>query len=66
MDHGGVADTLEEVNAIDDRGESVVDAGGKLSFARRRVHLMEEAVESLPLVRWKSLRGPGGRFRGRR
>ena len=50
VNHGGVADALEEMNAIDDGGERVVDAGGELSLRVGRVHLVEEAIEALPLL----------------
>ena len=50
VNHGGVADALEEMNAVDDGGQRVVDAGAKLGLRMRRVHLVEEAVEALPLL----------------
>ena len=50
MNHGCVADALEQMNAIDDGGERIVDAGAELGLRIRRVHLVKEAVEPLPLL----------------
>src|ERR1017187_7398280 len=50
VNHGGVADSLEEMNAVDDRGQHIIDAGAELRLHQRRVNLMIEAVEALPLL----------------
>jgi hypothetical protein len=50
VNHGGVADALKEMDAIDDRGERLVDAGGELRLRVRRVDLVEEAVKALPVL----------------
>ena len=50
VNHGGVADALEEMNAIDDGGQEVVHAGAELVLGLRRVDLVIEAIEALPLL----------------
>ena len=50
VNHGGVADAFEEVNGVDDGGQHVVDVGAKLGFSVRRMHLVIEAIEALPLL----------------
>src|SRR5580698_5130305 len=47
--HRGVCDAFKEVDAIDDRGKSVADAGAELGLHVRRVHLVIEPIETLPL-----------------
>src|ERR1700722_7334927 len=49
MDHGRVADSLEQMNAIDHRGQRIVDAGAELHLRVRRVHLVVKPVKPLPL-----------------
>ena len=50
VNHGGVADALEQVNAIHHRGQRVVDVGAELRLRMGRVNLVEEPVEPLPLL----------------
>ena len=50
VNHGGVADALEEMDAVDHRGQHVVDVGAELGLRVRRVHLVIEPVEPLPLL----------------
>ena len=50
VNHGGVADALEEVNAVDDGGQQVVDVGAELDLGVRRMDLVIEAIEALPLL----------------
>ena len=48
VDHAGVGGAFEEIDAVDDRGELVVDVGGELRLRVRQMHLMVETVEALP------------------
>ena len=50
VNHSGVADALEKMNAVNDRREHIADAGGELHLRLWRMNLMEEPVESLPLL----------------
>src|SRR3569833_77575 len=49
VDHRCVADTLEELNRIDNRRKYVVDVRSELLFSLRRMHLVIQAVQPLPL-----------------
>src|SRR5580704_10420268 len=49
VNHGGVAYALEEVNAIDDGSQEIIQIGVELVFGLRRTDLVIEAVKSLPL-----------------
>ena len=50
MNHGRVADTLEQMNAVHHRGERIIYVGTELRLRMRRVHLVKQPIEPLPLL----------------
>ena len=50
VNHRGIADALKQMDAIDNRGEHVADVGAKLRPVCGRVHLVVQAIETLPLL----------------
>ncbi len=50
VNHGGIADAFEEMDAIDDGSQQVVEIVAELDLRLRRMHLVIEAVEALPLL----------------
>ena len=50
VNHGGVADALEQMNAVDHRRQHVAGTGGVLSLRVGRVNLVKKAIEPLPLL----------------
>ena len=50
VNHRGVADALEEMNAVDDRSQQVVHIGAELGLRLRRADLVKQTIEALPLL----------------
>ena len=50
VDHSGVRSAFEKIDAIDNRGQRVAGTGAELRLRVRRMDLMEEPVQALPLL----------------
>jgi hypothetical protein len=50
MNHGGVGGAFEQIDAVGNRGQRVADAGRELRLRVRRMHLLIQPVQPLPLL----------------